>query len=117
MQTAKEVVTLGSKEPEMISLMGFFEENVGPDTISDFTTRVIIQQLAQITGEFCVAHGIPLVTNAALPNHPLPRVVDRNGKHKFVVLVPKDVVRELPIANDWSDIEAAVAHNVRIERQ
>ena len=33
MRTAQEIITLGSKDPEMISLMGFFEEDVGPDTI------------------------------------------------------------------------------------
>lgn len=116
MRTSKEIITLGSKDPEMISLMGFFEENVGPDTISDFTTRVIIEQLASITGGFCAAHGIPLVANPALPKHSLPSVVDKNGKMKFIVLVPKDVVRELPIANDWSDIEAAVNHNASIRQ-
>ena len=33
----------------MISLMGFFEEDVGPDTISDLTTTVIMDDLAAIT--------------------------------------------------------------------
>lgn len=114
MRTSKEVITLGSKDPEMISLMGFFEENVGPDTISDFTTRVIIEQLASITSAFCVAHEIPISPNPVLPTYPLPTVVDKSGKEKLVVLVPKDIVRELPIANDWSDIEAAVNHNTKI---
>ena len=41
LRTANEIVTLGANDPEMISLMGFFEEGVGPDTISDFTSRVI----------------------------------------------------------------------------
>lgn len=54
MRTAKEIIELGSRDPEMISLMGFFEERVGPDTISDFTTRVIVRQLAKITEDFCL---------------------------------------------------------------
>ncbi|WP_293697412.1 MULTISPECIES: hypothetical protein [unclassified Sphingopyxis] len=116
MRTAKEIVNLGSKDPEMISLMGFFEENVGPDTISDFTTRVIIEQLAQLTEDFCSANDIELHKNAVLPDRRLPRVLDKNGKEKFVVLVPTDVVRELPIANDWGDIEAAVSHNAKIRQ-
>lgn len=41
LQTLKEIVTLGADDPEMISLMALFEENVGPDTVSDLTTRVI----------------------------------------------------------------------------
>lgn len=53
LRTSKEIIELGARDPEMISLMGFFEEDVGPDTISDFTTRVIIDDLAAITEEFC----------------------------------------------------------------
>ncbi len=63
MRTGKEIITLGSKDPEMVSLMGFFEENVGPDTISDFTTRVIIRQLAILTEKFCTAKDVRWATN------------------------------------------------------
>ncbi len=116
MRTSKEVITLGASDPEMISLMGFFEENVGPDTISDFTTRVIIDQLAHLTAEFCRANGIPTEENHLLPGCPLPRIIDRLGREKFTVLVPADIVRELPIANDWSDIESAIMHSSRIRQ-
>lgn len=116
MNTAKEIITLGAKDPEMVSLMGFFEENVGPDTISDFTTRVIIDQLAQLTHEFCAAHKIPVQENQLVPAIPLPQVRDASGKNKFLVLVPTDIVRDLPIANDWGDIEAAVFENRRIRQ-
>lgn len=109
MRTAKEIIDLGSNDPEMVSLMGFFEDNVGPDTISDFTTRVIIESLAEITNQFCISHGIPtsksdLASGCALPTF----------KGASVLLVPKDIVRDLPIANDWSDIEAAALQNQAI---
>ena len=113
-RTAKEVITLGSQDPEMISLMGFFEEDVGPDTISDFTTRVIIKQLAEITADFCKANGVSLSNNDILPDHPLPSVVDSAGRTRYLILVPKDIVRDLPIANDWGDIEAAINQSARI---
>lgn len=115
-RTAKEVIALGSKDPEMISLMGFFEENVGPDTISDFTTKVIINQLADITEAFCGEHRITLEESPDLAGKKLPCVVDKLGRRKFTVLVPTDIVRELPIANDWSDIESAIDQNDRIRR-
>ena len=109
MRTAKEIIDLGSNDPEMVSLMGFFEENVGPDTISDFTTRVIIKSLAEITNQFCTSHGITtsesdLANGVALPSF----------EGASVLLVPKDIVRDLPIANDWSDIEAAALQNQAI---
>ena len=113
-RTAKEIVELGSRDPEMISLMGFFEEKVGPDTISDFTTRVIATQLAQITEEFCRQHRIPVDRLDPEQGWALPHLTNANGTISQLVLVPCDIVRELPVANDWSDIEAAAAANSRI---
>jgi len=115
MRTSKEVITLGANDPEMISLMGFFEEDVGPDTISDFTTRVIINQLAEMTSQFCNAHGVPLQEIEQVPGHRLPTYV-RNGETKAIVLVPRDIVRDLPIANDWGEIAAAIEQSDQVRR-
>jgi hypothetical protein len=114
MRTAKEIVTLGSKDPEMLGLMGFFEENVGPDTISDFTTRVIAGQLAKITEKFCQDHGVPTSDNEGEHEFSLPYFDLEGGKEKHVILVPSDIVRELPIANDPSEIYAAASQNQKI---
>lgn len=114
MRTSKEIITLGAKDPEMISLMGFFEENVGPDTISDFTTRTIIAQLASLTAEFCAKNGIEMHKAPDLPELQLPRYDRPEGGSSYIVLVPRDVVRDLPIARDWSDIERAAMENDRI---
>lgn len=114
LRTSKEIITLGASDPEMISLMGFFEEDVGPDTISDMTTTVIIEDLAAITEEFCQANGVPLFSFDVCASHKLPRFVGTNGRAVPIVIVPMDIVRELPIANDWSDIERAAMENARI---
>lgn len=114
LRTAKEIVDLGARDPEMISLMGFFEDRVGPDTISDFTSRVIANQLAAITKEFCALVGIPTKTSAMSREIALPHYTTANGRERAIMLVPRDVVRELPIANDWSDIEKAASENAAI---
>jgi hypothetical protein len=114
LRTCKEIITLGATDPEMISLMGFFEENVGPDTISDITTTVIMDDLAAITEAFCQANGVPLFWFDICKSHKLPKFVVPNGREVPIVLVPEDIVRELPIANDWSDIERAAMENARI---
>ncbi|CAN1554845.1 hypothetical protein MCERH10_02346 [Caulobacteraceae bacterium] len=114
MRTAREIITLGSKDPEMISLMGFFEEGVGPDTISDFTTRVIIDQLAEITYNFCVGAGIPTNPNEVSTDFELPTITNSNNERKFLVLVPKDIVRDLPIANDWGSLNQAISASQNI---
>jgi hypothetical protein len=114
LRTSKEIITLGASDPEMISLMGFFEEDVGPDTISDVTTTVIMDDLAAITEAFCQVNGVPLFSFDVCAKHNLPRCVKPNGGAVPIVLVPIDIVRELPIANDWSDIERAAMENARI---
>ncbi|GBR36998.1 hypothetical protein AA101099_0547 [Neoasaia chiangmaiensis NBRC 101099] len=114
LRTSKEIVMLGARDPEMISLMGFFEEDVGPDTISDLTTTVIMDDLAAITEAFCRANGVPLFETNIGTNHKLPRFETSSGRAVPIVLVPEDIVRELPIANDWSDIERAAMENARI---
>jgi hypothetical protein len=114
LRTSKEIITLGAKDPEMISLMGFFEDNVGPDTISDMTTTVIIDDLAAITEAFCQKHNIDLFSFEISEHHKLPGLTTSRGRAMPIVLVPQDIVRELPIANDWSDIERAAMENARI---
>jgi hypothetical protein len=114
LRTSKEIITLGASDPEMISLMGFFEEDVGPDTISDMTTTVIIDDLAAITETFCQMNGVPLFSFDVCTGHKLPRFVGPKGRAVPIILIPQDIVRELPIANDWSDIERAAMENARI---
>ncbi|WP_073973280.1 hypothetical protein [Erythrobacter donghaensis] len=110
-RTASQIVHLGSRDPEMISLMPFFEEDVGPDTMSDFTTHVIAPYLAEITRDFCKANGVPIEQNDLCPGIELPMYADASGAKKATLLVPQDIVRDLPIANSRADIEASISHN------
>jgi hypothetical protein len=64
LDTTNEILKIGVKNPEIISLMGIFEPGVG--------------------AEF------------------------------GFILVPKDILRELPIATDWSDISRVVQHNAKL---
>lgn len=110
LNTIKEVIDLGSQDPEMLSLMGFLEEGIGPDTISDFTTRAMNDALSKITNKFCLENGIVVESNSvsslALP---IFRKSDRPDRARL--LVPKDVLRHLPLAESWSDVWAAAEYN------
>ncbi|QQS14702.1 MAG: hypothetical protein IPK81_11425 [Rhodospirillales bacterium] len=114
LRTAKEIVDLGARDPEMISLMGFFEEQVGPDTISDLTSRIIEPELAKLTHDFCVRFGVTVKRSDAAPDVALPHYTWPNGNERAIVFVPIDVVRALPVANDWSEIDAATKANAAI---
>lgn len=104
--TAREIIELGEDNPQIISLMGLFEEGVGPDSISDLTTNIITPVLAKITTDFCTQHSIPTRAferfgGAYLPENPM-----RPGS--AVLLVPRDILRDLPLAADWSDVSRVV---------
>ncbi len=73
--------------------------------------------LAFITEDFCMAHKVPLFSFDISPDHALPRIIDSRGRATPLVLVPRDIVRDLPIANDWSDIESAAMQNARIRQR
>lgn len=113
LRTAKLIMRLGAKDPEMISLMSFFEEEVGPDTISDLTTRAISDQLCKLTSEFCARHSITTSVTEVSPL-PLPIYAAPNGTTKPMILVPKDVLRHLPVTDGWSDVWEATAHNTAL---
>jgi hypothetical protein len=91
----------------MIPLMGVFEEGVGPDTLSDMTTNLILPVLCQITEEFAATHSLPSRSfggrygSANLPENPYDR-------DKPILLVPRDILRDLPFATDWSDVSRVV---------
>ncbi|ERP98407.1 hypothetical protein Q669_19055 [Labrenzia sp. C1B10] len=111
LRTTKDIIELGARDPEMISLMGFFEEQVGPDTISDLTSRVIEPQLSTLTNEVCGELGIPTKLSTGAKTIALPHYTSAAGKERALVLVPEDIVRALPDAKDWSEIDEAAAAN------
>ncbi|WP_273880400.1 hypothetical protein [Rhizobium binxianense] len=112
LETTKQIIELGEDNPEIISLMGMFEEGVGPDTISDLTTFAILPALCALTDEFCKKSGVPVrrfndYWNAELPENPI-------DPSKPILLVPQDILRDLPLAADWSDVARVTLENEKI---
>ncbi len=108
LKTAREIIALGVKDPQIISLMGLFDEGVGPDTISDMATAAIMPALAKITEEFCAKHGVPTQPFPAYEGRNLPANPFKNTPMP-IILVPDDIVRDLPLAADWSDVDRVVS--------
>jgi hypothetical protein len=114
LRTTKQILDIGVSNPEIISLMGFLDEGVGPDTIGDLATNSIVEYLAQITKDFCVQHQVPL---AAIEVNGRKFDLPLNDQVKptcGILLVPRDILRDLPIAADWADVERAAFQNQQI---
>ena len=118
-RTGKEIVDLGVEDPDLFVAMALFEEGFGPDRISDMTTKVILDDLLKFNDRILAGLPVPrqAVTlrlrngaawNAFLPINPFVKGVAP------IILVPSDVLRDLPVATDWSDIADAASKNQQI---
>ena len=100
---AKQAIAIGVTDPDLFVVLSLFEPGVGPDRISDMTTNIIVECLAMFTLRGCMRLGIetrPFKIGGQsyhLPSNPLKPT-------EPVLLVPKDIVRDLPVAADWSSV-------------
>jgi len=107
--TAKELVNAGIKEPEIFELVGLLEEGVGADRISDMTICIILPDLLAFTQR--VGRNLKVETRPVKyeeEEYSLPVIPEDNG---FLILVPREILRHLPIAFDWSDIDIVCFYN------
>jgi hypothetical protein len=109
--TAKEIVDLGVTDPDLFVALPLLEEGVGPDLISDMTTNIVLPDLLRFNERILRSLDIPTrqialgVHTARLPINPTDR------RQSPVILLPKDVLRELPVAYDWDSVCDAAAKN------
>ena len=117
MDTARQIVELGIDDPDLFVSLALLEDGIGPDRISDMVTNIIFPDL--------VSYNERILPKLAIPTERF-EITLKNGvtaagqlaKNPFlttrgpVILVPKDVLRDLPIAADWSDVSTAAAHNL-----
>ena len=114
--TARQIVQLGVDDPDLFVAMALFEEGVGPDRISDMATNVILGDLLRFNARVLKELSVPVEPrtlrlrngrsfDAILPSNPFIR---EGGP---VVLLPTDILRDLPIATDWSDVADAASKN------
>lgn len=114
METAKAIIDLGIQDPDLFIALAVFEEGIGPDRISDMTANIILDDILKFNER--VLSVLKIKTRpcnitlkngnsfkVSLPINPI------NGKP--IILLPLDILRDLPIATDWSDISTAAAHN------
>lgn len=122
-QTAKEIVSLGIDDPDLFVAMGLFEEGIGPDMISDMTTNVIMPDLLAFNGRILAGLELPTspvtieLKNGATYTANLPINPFIKGGASPVILVPADILRDLPIASDWSDVGDVAAKNSALRKR
>ena len=119
MQTAKEIVDLGIDDPDLFVAMGLLEDGIGPDRISDMTANVILPDLLAFNARVLKSLGVPTkavkITLRNGQEHDAHLPINPFVKHETpIILVPADILRDLPIATDWSDVANATSKNAAL---
>lgn len=113
--TAKAIISKGRDDPELFELVGLLEDDFGPDRISDMTANVITEELAAFTrriySELIEEGGteIQLDEDSKLPINPFTS--------QTILLVPENILRDLPVALDWSSRDQIARHNHELRQR
>ena len=108
LSTAKDILDAGVDDPEIFQLVGLFEERIGPDRISDMIGRIIKSDLENYSIRIIsetkglIAPDIPMTKRGLLLNP---------YNDKPLILLPRELLHELPIAAEWADIDYVCAVN------
>lgn len=117
LDTVLQIVRAGVSDATIFQLVGIFEDGVGPDRISDMLAKIISADLIKFTQRVCSDCGIPMEAHRLeqlgleedLPTHPL------TGDP--AIFVPKDILRDLPVAHDFGDIRWIAKHNDALRQE
>lgn len=104
--TAKEIIALGVTHPDLFTALALFEDDIGADRISDMTTNVVLPALVSFTVR--ILQGFQIPTQAfVLKDATVELPANPFEPDTPIVLVPTEVLRDLPIARDWDDVARA----------
>ncbi|MCE9536098.1 MAG: hypothetical protein K8R65_06780, partial [Nitrospirae bacterium] len=110
LSTAIQLVQAGIVDPELFELVGLLEDGIGADRISDMVASIILEDFAQysqrLVSELGLTNGQRKIRGKT---YTLPEV--RRRKLQTVILIPLDILRALPVAQDWSDVDLVCSHN------
>lgn len=105
---AKEIVRVGIEQPDIFDLAGLFEEDIGPDRISDMVAGIIKIDLIAFTKRVFVDLNV-IKVGQPIPINPY--------NNQPIILVPRDILRDLPLALDWEDVALVASHNEALREQ
>jgi|GEM_PF-2050430 len=110
----EEMLRIGINDTEVMEMLGLFVKNFGADSISDLMAHIIYQQLCEYTQRIALNMGVDVhVFTISESKYRLPRHPYKNSQ---IIFVPMDILNELPLATEWSEVADAAAQNERVRR-
>ncbi len=108
---AKEIVDLGIDDPVIFELIGLFEEGFGADRLSDLAIAVLRAEFLSFTQR--IAAELDLQPRSRTKDGALELPLHPDGR-TFLMLIPRELLNDLPIALSRSEIDEAAAFNAEL---
>jgi hypothetical protein len=107
--TAWEIIQAGINDPVLFELVGLIEENIGADRISDMAIHIILLELLAYSERVAINLNLSTCKKRVRGKEfSLPTI---SGSSHPTVLIPHEILNDLPVANGWDDIDRVCAHN------
>lgn len=108
------IIKKGCKSPELFHMLALFEDDIGPDRLSDMIATIILPDIVAYTKRIQEELGI---NEKNYPEEIFTKGILYNKFRKCpVYLLPEEILHKLPIAKSWEDVESVIDDN-RIIRQ
>lgn len=114
--TAEELLEMGISDPAIFEVMGLFEEDFGPDRLSDALIRILLNRVyaysERVAKELKIKDVLVLETyeqKYTLAKHPM--------KETPLLFIPESILRDLPVANSFEDISMVAAFNEDLRKK
>ncbi len=114
--TAKAAVDAGVDDPAFFELMGILQEGVGADRISDMVGGIVAGEIGAYTERIFDDLGVGDRRNVLIGERTF-RLPWNPYNRSPILLVPMDMLRDLPIAESWDEIDAVIAFNEDLRRR
>ena len=115
LDTASQIVALGVDDIDLFMALALFEKVLGLIGISDMTTNIILSDLISFSDRVNKTLKIPTKQFKVGTNN--YNLVVNPYSDQPLIFVPNDIVRDLPIASDWSDISSVVRENEELRER
>lgn len=116
-QTGYTIAQMGIDDPDMFMAVGLFEPDFGPDLIGDMFTNVAFGNIIDFNSRIYKALELPTDTyklrlkSGARYEGQFARNPTINNQDVPVILLPLDVLRDLPVAADWAGVQEVSEQN------
>ena len=112
----KEILSKSKLYPEVFHHVGLFCEGIGPDRLSDMVSNIIKEDIILYTKK------ILRLLNINKSNYPHLQFDENNfllnpNSGKEILFLPKEILHELPIAENWEDIDKFINRNQLIRNE